>query len=118
MLTKDVKKRISALDSMQDPWFKKFGEKTNFDKKLASNVLNNMKKFKKHRTLEKTIISFIINQLIKKDERKELQKQFKDWDTNGDGVLSREEINDIYKKIETSDKKLLMDIKRHMVKLM
>ena len=98
MLTKDVKKRISALDSMQDPWFKKFGEKTNFDKKLASNVLNNMKKFKKHRTLEKTIISFIINQLIKKDERKELQKQFKDWDTNGDGVLSREEIINGYKK--------------------
>ena len=98
MLTKDVKKRISALDSMQDPWFKKFGEKTNFDKKLASNVLDNMKKFKKHRTLEKTIISFIINQLIKKDERKELQKQFKDWDTNGDGVLSREEIINGYKK--------------------
>ena len=57
-----------------------------------------MKKFKKHRTLEKTIISFIINQLIKKDERKELQKQFKDWDTNGDGVLSREEIINGYKK--------------------
>ena len=98
MLTKDPNQRISALDSMKEPWFKKFEEKTQYDKKLAKNVLNNMKKFKKHRTLEKTIISFIINQLVKKDERQELEKQFKDWDTNGDGVLSREEIINGYKK--------------------
>ena len=98
MLTKDVKKRISALDSMQEPWFKNNEEKTSYDKKLAKNVLSNMKKFKKHRTLEKTIISFIINQLVKKDERHELEKQFKDWDTNGDGVLSKEEIINGYRK--------------------
>ena len=98
MLTKDVNKRISALDSMQDPWFKKFEAKETYDKKLAKNVLKNMKKFKKHRTLEKTIISFIINQLVKKEERQELEKQFKDWDTNGDGVLSKEEIINGYKK--------------------
>ena len=98
MLTKDVNKRISALDSMQDPWFKKFEAKETYNKKLAKNVLKNMKKFKKHRTLEKTIISFIINQLVKKEERQELEKQFKDWDTNGDGVLSKEEIINGYKK--------------------
>ena len=98
MLKKDVKKRISALDSMQDVWFKKNEEKGNYDKKLAKKVLQNMKKFKKHRTLEKTIITFIINQLVKKEERNELEKQFKDWDTNGDGVLSKEEIINGYKK--------------------
>ena len=98
MLTKDVNKRITALDSMQDPWFKKFEEKEQYDKNLAKSVLKNMKKFKKHRTLEKTIISFIINQLVKKEERQELEKQFKDWDTNGDGVLSKEEIINGYKK--------------------
>ena len=98
MLTKDPKKRISALYSMQDVWFKKNEEKSEYDKKLAKKVLNNMKKFKKHRILEKTIISFIINQLIKKDERLELEKQFKDWDTNGDGVLSKEEIINGYRK--------------------
>jgi calcium-dependent protein kinase len=98
MLTKDVNKRVSALESMQDPWFKKFEEKKDYDKKLASNVLKNMQKFKKHRTFEKTITSFIINQLVKKDERLELEKQFKDWDSNGDGVLSREEIVNGYRK--------------------
>ena len=98
MLTMDVNERLSALETLQDPWFKKFEQKTHYDKKLAKNVLSNMKKFKKHKTLEKTIISFIINQLVKKDERHELEKQFKDWDTNGDGVLSKAEIVNGYKK--------------------
>ena len=98
MLRKDVKKRLSALETMEHVWFKKHQEKGTYDKKLAKNVLSNMKKFKKHRVLEKTIISFIINQLVKKDERQELEKQFKDWDTNGDGVLSREEIINGYRK--------------------
>ena len=97
-LTKNPKKRISALESLQDVWFKKNEEKEETNKKLAKNVINNMKKFKKKGKLEKATIAFIINQLILKDERSELQKQFKEWDVNGDGVLSKEEIIKGYKK--------------------
>ena len=98
MLTKNPKKRISALDSLQDIFFKKYEDKSQTDKQLAKNVLGNMKKFKKNRKLEKATIAFIINQLILKDERAELEKQFKEWDLNGDGVLSRDEIIKGYKK--------------------
>ena len=98
LLTKNPKKRISALDSLQDVWFKNNQEKTTSDKNLAKNVLSNMKKFKKDRKLEKATIAFIINQLVLKDERNELEKQFKEWDTNGDGVLSKEEIVNGYRK--------------------
>ena len=98
MLTKNPKKRISALDSLQDIFFKKYEDKSQTDKQLAKNVLRNMKKFKKNRKLEKATIAFIINQLILKDERAELEKQFKEWDLNGDGVLSRDEIIKGYKK--------------------
>jgi len=98
LLTKNPKKRISALDTLQDVWFKINEEKTSSDKNLAKNVLSNMKKFKKDRKLEKATIAFIINQLVLKDERNELEKQFKEWDTNGDGVLSKEEIVNGYRK--------------------
>ncbi len=98
MLTKNPKKRLSALDTLKDVWFKIYEEKEETNKKLAKNVLSNMRKFKKNRKLEKATISFIINQLILKDERSELEKQFKEWDTNGDGVLSRDEIIRGYKK--------------------
>ena len=47
MLTQNPKKRISALDSLKDIWFKKNEEKSETNKKLAKNVLSNMKKFKK-----------------------------------------------------------------------
>ena len=98
MLNIDAKKRISALESLQDIWFKKNEEKGDTDKKLAKNVLSNMKKFKKNRQLEKATIAFIINQLVLKDERNELEKQFKEWDLNGDGVLSKDEIINGYRK--------------------
>ena len=98
MLTVDPKKRISALDSLQDVWFKENEEKSDVDKKLSKSLLKNMKKFKKNRQFEKATIAFIINQLVLKDERSELEKQFKEWDLNGDGVLSKDEIVKGYKK--------------------
>jgi len=98
MLTFESNKRISALDCLSHNWFIKNKNKGISDKKTAKNIINNMKKFKRGKKLEQASISFIVNQLISKDERKELIKQFQDWDTNGDGVLSRDEIIEGYRK--------------------
>ena len=98
MIEKEPLKRISALEALQHNWFKKNREKTKNNKFLAKSVINNMKKFKKNKKFEKATISFIINQFILKDERNELERQFKEWDKNGDGVLSKEEIIDGYRK--------------------
>lgn len=78
--------------------FQKYKEKSGSNKALAKSVLSNMKKFKHSSKLEQATIGVIVNQLVSKDERKELLKQFQDWDKNGDGVLSREEILDGYRK--------------------
>ena len=98
MLTYEPNKRLSALDCMSQSWFIKNKGKNTSDKKMAKNVLGNMKKFKRDRKLEQATIGFIVNQLISKEERKELVKQFQEWDTNGDGVLSRDEIIEGYRK--------------------
>ena len=98
MIEKNPYKRISALEALQDVWFKNNTKKKKVDKVLAKNVLQNMKKFKKNKKFEKATISFIINQLVLKDERNDLERQFKEWDTNGDGDLSRDEIIQGYKK--------------------
>jgi hypothetical protein len=37
--------------------------------------------------------------LISKEERAKLLRQFQDWDTNGDGVLTRDEIFAGYKEL-------------------
>lgn len=98
MLTLDPKKRYSAGECLAHPWFQKYKEKSGSNKALAKSVLSNVKKFKHSSKLEQATIGVIVNQLVSKDERKELLKQFQDWDKNGDGVLSREEILDGYRK--------------------
>lgn len=98
MLTLDTKKRVSALEAMSDKWFNMNKDEFKEDKKSSQNVLSNMKRFKQNKKLEQATVGFIINQLVSKEERNELAKQFKDWDKNGDGVLSKEEIMGGYKK--------------------
>lgn len=96
IMNKDL--RPSALEVLADPWFNSTKGDSETDSKMAKNVLSNMKKFKKNRKLEQATVGFIVNQLVSKEERKELMKQFQDWDKNGDGVLSRDEIIEGYRK--------------------
>lgn len=51
------------------------------------------------RKLEQAAVSYIVNQCISKDEKTELLKLFQKWDTNSDGVLSKEEIFEGYKEL-------------------
>jgi calcium-dependent protein kinase len=97
MLTYDPKKRPSALEVLQDNWFNINKSKTKANVQLAKSSLENMKKFKRNKQFEQATISFIVNQCITKEERAELRKQFEEWDKNGDGVLSKEEILEGYR---------------------
>ena len=97
MLTYDPKKRLSSSQVLAHPWFETFKGKKKTDKKIAQSALDNMKRFKRNKQFEQATISFIINQLITKEERNELMKQFLEWDKNGDGVLSKEEILEGYR---------------------
>ena len=97
MLTYDPKKRPSALEVLQDNWFNINKSKTKANVQLAKSSLENMKKFKRNKQFEQATISFIVNQCITNEERAELRKQFEEWDKNGDGVLSKEEILEGYR---------------------
>ena len=97
MLTYNPKKRPSALEILTHPWFKINETKLKDNKQLAKSALENMKRFKRNKQFEQATISFIVNQLITKEERSDLMKQFVEWDVNGDGVLSREEIINGYR---------------------
>jgi calcium-dependent protein kinase len=60
--------------------------------------LSNLKNYKAKNTLKKATLQFIASQLVTKDEKFELSKQFKSFDTNGDGRLDMQEIKDGYAK--------------------
>jgi calcium-dependent protein kinase len=96
MLKYEPKGRLSAKECLSHPWFK-MNEINN--EAINSNLIVNMTKFKVGRKLEQATINFIVTQLVSKDERNKLLKQFQAWDTNGDGVLSRDEIFNGYKDL-------------------
>ena len=98
MLKYDPKSRMSAFECLSHPWFKKHEDSVH-DIKLSQTAIKNMKSFKTNRKLEQATISYIVNQLISKEDRSKLLKQFRDWDTDGDGVLSRDEIFQGYKEL-------------------
>lgn len=117
MLTVEPKNRYSAVECLAHPWFQKHVEKTSSNKNVAKAVLSNMKKFKHNSKLEQATIGVIVNQIVSKEERKELLKQFQDWEKNGDGVLSRDEIIDGYRKTYGSVDENEIDNMIHIIDL-
>jgi len=61
--------------------------------------LVNIEKFHAENKMQKATLSFIASQTISSEEKRQLFKQFEFWDTNKDGVLSRDEIYNGYKQL-------------------
>jgi calcium-dependent protein kinase len=97
MLTFDPTKRFSAAECLNHNWLSDFSPKSTVDKNFSIKCLTNMKKFHAERKLQQAALTYIVSHLITKDEKNELIDLFRQFDTNGDGVLSREEIFEGYK---------------------
>ncbi|EGR27981.1 hypothetical protein IMG5_185640 [Ichthyophthirius multifiliis] len=99
LLEKDIKKRYSAIEALNDPWIKKHSDKIQLDMPNLMNSLKNMRNFRAEKKLQEATLMFFVNNLATKEEKNELLKVFQSLDTNGDGKLSREELINGYKKI-------------------
>ena len=112
------KDRISAKQFLEDEWFKRFLphrgsasiRKGNTVGSLVSNssesikkhtlqVSRNFSRFCKENKLQKGIMCYIANYYDLKDEKARLLEIFKEMDTNGDGMLNREELFTAYSEI-------------------
>ena len=105
LLEYNPKKRPSALEALSNIWITTY-KNSNVDKKLSINCLNNMRHFHTERKLQQASLTYIVNNLLSKEEKNELLSIFQKFDTNGDGVLSREEITNGYREympFETED---------------
>ena len=98
MLTFEPSKRLSAAEALEHKWLIANNNKT-VDKKISIRCLNNMKKFHAERKLQQASLTYIVNNLLSKEEKNDLLELFQQFDTNGDGVLSKEEILNGYKTL-------------------
>ena len=97
-LTYDPDKRISAAEALAHPWFKKFAKADKVKKSLASRALGNLRKFRADQKLKQATLAYIVSQCLTKEETDKMEEIFAAMDTNGDGMLSKEEISHGYEE--------------------
>jgi calcium-dependent protein kinase len=102
MLQFHPSKRVSASEALEHKWLLANKNK-NVDKKISIKCLNNMKKFRAERKLQQAALTYIVNNLLSKEEKNDLLELFQQFDTNGDGVLSKQEILNGYKQLMPFD---------------
>lgn len=93
LLTKDYKKRISASDALNHPWFKNCEEfKGDEDKDpLDEQMLDNLVEYKGSTKLKRAAINLLVKMLPTK-EVEGLKKQFVQIDTDHSGCIDAEEL--------------------------
>ncbi|CAK72710.1 unnamed protein product (macronuclear) [Paramecium tetraurelia] len=98
LLNKNPKKRLSANKALLHPWIQKYTSEE-LEAPELKNVLNNMKHFRTSQKVQEAAFLYIVKQFISKEEKQELQRFFKFLDKNGDGVLTKQELLEGYKKV-------------------
>ena len=96
LLTYKPEERPAAGQCLDHYWIKD-NNKRQVNTTLGKKCLNNMRKFHAGRKLQQAALTYIVNYLMTKEEKNEMLEIFQGLDTNGDGVLSREEIFEGYK---------------------
>ena len=61
--------------------------------------MENLKTFRADRKLQQAVLAFISSQLLTSEDEKELKNTFAQFDKNGDGRLSKQELIDGYAKL-------------------
>ena len=96
MLTYDPSERISAYEALNNVWINKFTSTNTNTGAMQCISLKNLQSFKVRNQLQQAVMVFIANHLQSQDNMKKLESVFKQFDTNGDGVLEREELLEGY----------------------
>jgi calcium-dependent protein kinase len=81
--------------------------------KASSLSLDNLRNFQTPKNLQHIILTFIANQLLSKEESIRLYNKFKELDTDCDGMLSCEELFEIYSQT-LQEEEVLQEIKKIM----
>jgi len=95
MLTFNPSERISARQALDDKWIQNNTSST----PLSQKALKNLSDFSTRNKLKQAILTFIVTQITTQQEKEELQKTFLSLDKDGNGVLTKEELVEGYKKV-------------------
>ena len=97
MLVKDPKKRYSALQCLEHPWFNLPTESfIDLSKKQKYQFLDKMKNFQITCKLKRAVCLYFVSYFDNQVEKKRLLKIFKTLDKDGDGQITKKELIQSY----------------------
>lgn len=114
LLTYDADKRISAKQALSHSFFTGgIKPSDSYRDSVDARVLTDLKKIRSSLKFQQAVVTYISHNFADKEEVNKIRKIFKFLDSNGDGVVSKEELLDGYKSLgeEVSEEALDFIIK-------
>ena len=110
LLQYDPKKRLSAEQAIEHPWFKtaefKKKDKVNaIAPELAKELIQNMTKYKSDNILKCAVIAYLVHHITNTEECNEASKLFIKIDLNSDGRIEKHELVQGFEKYWNISKK-------------
>ncbi len=96
LLEPNIDARMDAKQAMRHKWFQ-FQTKLQIDLGFKNKILTNLRNLKQEYKFQQAVTTFIMHNCIAKEEITHLRKAFKVLDLNGDGRLSKQELEKGFK---------------------
>ena len=97
LLEKDTKKRLSAKEALNHPWFEKFGGRSlfcNFKKEDVEPYINNLFNYSFNSKIQQLVIAFLVHNLPTNESSVIILKLFRYFDKSGNCKLTKEELRE------------------------
>ena len=95
LLIMDPKKRISAQDALNHPWFKEKKSRELFnrikDESTLIKMVNNLKNYKRDSIIQETALAYLVHNFPQMKDVVNACKLFNQIDVNGDGKINQQE---------------------------
>ena len=95
-------KRPSATEALDHPWFQLANEGGLKDRNL-SGALDNLKKFTGYSKIKQAMLGFFVQNMLSQQELNHLAEQFKEFDKDGSGALSPQELKMALREVQGVD---------------
>ena len=95
MINRNIKNRLSAREVLNHHWIRSHAKFEVSDKNLLKSTLRNLSYFSSSSKFQRTVLCFIVNQIMTNEKIYHLEEIFLALDTDGDGILSKNELNSV-----------------------
>ena len=95
LLEKDSKKRYSAKEALEHPWFKKFGGRSlfsNYKKEEVEPYIKNLFNYSFNSKIQQLVIAFLVHNLPSNESSVIILKLFRHFNKSGNCKLTKEEL--------------------------